>query len=394
MLSGADMPGSRRVCGLLVGAAIALLPLEMTGGALAQQMPAMPVTVANPVSRKITETIEFTGRFQAWPSVAITSRVTGYLDKSSFVEGSLVKQGDVLFAIDPRPFQAAVDQAAAQVKIAQTRIDLSKANLVRAEELKKTGNVTDATYQSNLQAFQEATASIDSANANLATAKLDLNFATISAPISGKISRQQVSSGNLVVANGTAPLATIVAVDPIYFYFDLDEASYLSYRRAAQGKAPATSPDAGLKVEIALSDEKTFSHQGIIDYFDPQVDTQTGTVTARAKVANADGFLTPGLFGRIRMTVGEPYDALVVPDVAVGQSAQGRYVIVVGADKIANIRPVELGPKLGTFRVVKKGLKPDDQVLVNGQMRARPGSEVIPQPTKLDVPEPLVPDSN
>jgi len=361
--------------------------------ALAQQMPAMPVTVANPVSRKIVETAEFTGRFQAWPSVNITSRVTGYLDKASFLEGSLVKQGDVLFSIDPRPFQAAVDQAAAQVKIAQTRIDLTKANLARAEELKKSGNVTDATYQSNLQAYQEAAASIDAANAALATAKLDLNYATIAAPISGKISRQLVSRGNLVAANGSQPLATIVAVDPMYFYFDFDEASYLSYRRADKGKADAAGVDPAAKVEIALSDEKTFSHQGTLDYLDPQVDAQTGTVTARAKIANPDGFLTSGLFGRIRIALGEPYEALVVPDVAVGQSSQGRYVTVI-VDKKATIRPVEIGPKIGTFRVIKNGLKPEDAVLINGQMRARPGSEVIPQPTKLDVPDPLLPDAN
>jgi RND family efflux transporter MFP subunit len=380
--------GLRWLSGIVLG-----LVVVGAGSAYAQQMPAMPVTVANPVSRKISETIEFTGRFQAWPSVAVTSRVTGYLDSSSFVEGSLVKQGDVLFKIDPRPFQAVVDQAAAQVKIAQTRIDLTKANLARAEELKKSGNVTDATYQSNLQAYQEATASIDSANATLATTKLDLSFATITAPISGKIGRQLVSRGNLVVANGAVPLTTIVAVDPIYFYFDFDEASYLAYRRAAKGKADPTSADAGTPAEIALSDEKGFTHHGTLDYLDPQVDTQTGTVTARAKIANADGFLTSGLFGRIRIGVGEPYDALVVPDVAVSQSAQGQYVIVI-VDKKATVRPVVAGPKFGTFRVIKSGLKPEDEVLINGQMRARPGSEVVPQPTKLDVPDPLLPDAN
>lgn len=384
----------RRRMGRLAAGVLALAALEGVGTALAQQMPAMPVTVANPVSRKITESIEFTGRFQAWPQVNITSRVTGYLDKSSFVEGSLVKEGDVLFSIDPRPFQAAVDQAAAQVKITQTRIDLTKANLARAEALRKTGNVTDATYQANLQAYQEAAASIDSANAALATAKLDLNYATIAAPISGRIARQLVSRGNLVVANSTSPLVSIVAVDPIYFYFDFDEASYLAYQRASKRKMDAGGTESALKAEIGLSDEKAFSHKGTLDYLAPQVDAQTGTVTARAKVANADGFLTSGLFGRIRITIGEPYEALVVPDVAVGQSAQGRYVIVVGTDKIANIRPVELGPKFGTFRVIKSGLKPEDQVLINGQMRARPGGEVVPQPTKLDVPETLVPDPN
>ena len=372
----------------------ALVAAGIVGPALAQNMPAMPVTVANPVARKITETVEFTGRFQAWPSVSITSRVTGYLDKVSFVEGSVVKQGDVLFSIDPRPFQAAVDQAAAQVKIAQTRIDLSKANLKRAEELRRTGNVTDAAYQTNLQAYQEALASIDAANAALATSRLDLSFATITSPITGRISRELVSRGNLVVANGATPLTTIVAVDPMYFYFNFDEASYLAYRRASGNSNEGNGADPAMKAKIALSDEKTFGHEGTLDFVDPQVDAQTGTVTARAKVSNADGFLTSGLFGRIRIQVGQPYDALVVPDVAVIQSAEGRMVIVVGPDKIAKFRPVQIGPKLGTFRVIKSGLKADDQVLINGQMRARPGAPVVPEPIKLDVPETLVPDPN
>jgi len=275
-------------------AALAGLAAMAPASLSAQQGP-MPVTVSKPVMRKVVETADFTGRFQAWPEVNVTSRVTGYLDTASFVEGGLVKEGDVLFTIDPRSLQAAVDQAKAQAKINQTKLDLASTNLKRAEELKRTGNVTDAVYQSNQQAFLEAQASIDAANAALASAKLDLEFSTIKAPIAGRIGRKLVSPGNLVVANGSSPLTTITAVDPILFYFDLDEASYLAFRRA--NPSAATSPKAPAKtVRIALSDEKKFSRDGTLDYLDTQVDMSTGTVTARAKVVNSDGFLAPGLF--------------------------------------------------------------------------------------------------
>lgn len=355
--------------------------------ALAQQGP-MPVTVAKPVKRTVNETADFTGRFQAWPSVNVTSRVTGYLDTASFVEGGLVKEGDVLFTIDPRSLKSALDQAEAQVKIAKTRLDLTRTNLKRAEELKRTGNVTDAVYQSNQQAFLEAQASIDSANAALDAAKLDLEFSTIKAPVAGRIGRKLVSPGNLVVANGASPLTTIIGVDPVFFYFDLDEASYLAFRRAnPSAKTDSKAPER--PVRIALSDEKTFSREGTLDYLDTQVDGSTGTVTVRARVANADGFLTPGLFGRVRLPVGEPYEGLVVPEVAVGRSGQGSYVIVIAQDGTVNLRPVEVGPKFGTFRVVKSGITADDQILTNGQMRARPGGKVVPQPQPFEVPEDL-----
>lgn len=378
---------------LLVSAALAAFALSVPQAAMAQQGGPMPVTVSKPVMRKVVETADFTGRFQAWPTVNVTSRVTGYLDSASFVEGGLVKQGDTLFTIDPRSLQSAVDQAQAQAKIAQTKLDLASTNFKRSEELKRSGNVTDAVYQSNQQAFFEAQASIDAANAAVASSKLDLEFSTIKAPIAGRIGRKLVSPGNLIVANGTNPLTTIVSVDPIFFYFDLDEASYLAFRRA--NPSAATDSKAPTKVSrIALSDEKTFSREGTLDYLDTQVDTSTGTVTARAKVTNADGFLTPGLFGRVRVPVGEPFDALVVPEVAVGRSAQGSYVMVVAADGTVNLRPVEPGPKFGSFRVIRSGLTAEDQVLVNGQMRARPGGKVVPQLAPLDVPQDLGADAS
>jgi RND family efflux transporter MFP subunit len=344
----------------------------------------LPVSVAKPVERKVTETAEFTGRFQAWPTVQVTSRVTGYLQNAPFEEGSMVKEGDVLFTIDPRPFQSAVAQAEAQLKANETKVELGRTTYQRAEELRKTGNTTDAAYQAAQQAFLEAEANVEQAKAALAAAQLDLEFSTIKAPISGKIGRKIVSPGNIVVANAATPLTTIVAIDPLLFYFDIDESSYLAYRR--QNPGPSSGEPNAM---IALPDETRFNRPATFDYLDPQVDTASGTVTARAVVPNKDGFLTPGLFGRVRIVTAPPYQALVVPDIAVGTSGRGNYVIAIGADDTAAIKPVVAGPKFGTFRVVKSGLTADDRIVVNGLMRAAPGAKVIPQPVDIKVPEDL-----
>jgi RND family efflux transporter MFP subunit len=372
-------------CRLMAGGLIVVAGAMLSGAvpAAAQQAAGpLPVSVAKPVARRVVETADFTGRFQAWPSVDVTSRVTGYLEKAPFTEGALVKEGDVLFQIDARPFKAAVDQSAAQVEVAKTKLDLAKTNLDRAEELKKSGNVTDAAYQAQQQAFLESQALVNAANANLANARLDLEFSTIKAPITGKIGRKLVSPGNIVVANATSPLASIVAVDPILFYFDVDEANYLAYQRAEGDKGAR-------EAAIALSDERDFPHKGTLDFVAPQVDAATGTVTARIVVPNKDGFLTSGLFGRVRMALTPPYEGLVLPDEAVGSSAMGNFVMAVAPDGTVGMKTVTAGPKFGSFRVVKSGLTPDDLVIVNGLMRARPGGKVIPQPVELKVPQDL-----
>jgi RND family efflux transporter MFP subunit len=350
----------------------------------------MPVTVATPVERSITETADFTGRFRPSAFVQITSSVTGYLQEARFTEGAFVKKGDTLLVIDPRPFQAAVDQATAQLKVAQTKLDLARTNLNRSQELRRTGNVTDATFQANQQAFFEGQATIDAAAAALASARLDLEFSIIKAPISGRISRKLVTEGNLVVANSTTPLTTIVATDPLYFYFDVDETSYLAYQRENGGADALRSlPEDMRAAAIALPDETSFKHPGLLDYVDPELDASTGSAGIRAVVQNADGALAPGLFGRIRIKMKRPYRALVVPDAAVGRSAQGTFVMTASADGTVGMKPVETGPKLGAFRVVRKGLEAADLVIVNGLMRARPGGKVIVEKTELKVPEDL-----
>lgn len=367
------------------GLTIAFLSLALGEAAFSQGAPpALPVSVAKPVQRRVIETADFTGRFQGSAQVQITSRVTGTIDSAPFKEGSLVKAGDILFVIDARPLQAAVDQTKAGVQGAQTRLDLTRANLTRAEELRRTGNITDAAFQSNQQAFLEAQANLSSAQAALQSATLNLEFSQIKAPISGRVGLKLVTSGNLVIANATTPLTTLVAVEPAYFYFDVDEATFLASKRAN-----AASQGERMDAQIALPDEKTFAHKGVLDFIAPQVDAATGTVTARAVVSNPDGFLAPGLFGRVRVAISPPYDAFVLPALAVGTSGQGHFVMIVNADGTAAPKPVEAGPTVGTLRVVRKGLTADDQVVINGLMRARPGSKVVPQPTTFEAPDDL-----
>jgi RND family efflux transporter MFP subunit len=373
----------------LVALAVMVAAMPASDVALGQGGP-MPVTVANPVERDITETADFTGRFRPSAFVQITSSVTGYLQEARFTEGAFVNKGDTLLVIDPRPFQAAVDQATAQLKVAQTKLDLARTNLNRSQELRRTGNVTDAIFQANQQAFLESQATIDAAAAALASARLDLEFSAIKAPISGRISRKLVTEGNLVVANSTTPLTTIVATDPLYFYFDIDETSYLAYQRENGGADGLRSLPGDMRAAfIALPDETSFTHPGLLDYVDPEIDASTGSAGMRAVVKNADGALAPGLFGRIRVKMKRPYQAFVVPDAAVGRSAQGTFVMISSADGTVGMKPVETGPKFGEFRVVRKGLEASDLVIINGLMRARPGGKVILQKTELKVPEDL-----
>lgn len=359
--------------------------------ALAQQGPpqALPVTVAKPVTRSVTETVEFTGRFQASATVQVVSRVSGFLEKAPFTEGGNVKAGDVLFVIDARPFEAAAAQAQAQLDAQQTRLDLAQSNYDRSRSLQRTGNITEASFQASQQAFLEAQASLASARAALSNAKLDLEFSTIRAPIDGRIGRKLITEGNLV-APGTqgqgSLLTTILSVDPVYFFFDIDETTYLNYRRLASA-GPAGTPQ--IPVSVALPDENEFRYRGIVNYVDAQVDAATGTVAVRAVLPNPEGRLTPGLFGRIRLPVGLPFDALVLPDAAVGASAAGSFVMTVNAEGVVAPKPVQAGPRLGAFRAIRSGLTAEDQVIVSGLMRARPGGKVLPQPTELTVPADL-----
>lgn len=391
LMSGDCVKGKMMKRSWVMGSLLFAVTLGHAVGASAQQGPpqALPVTVAKPVMRNVTETVEFTGRFQASATVQVVSRVSGFLEKAPFTEGGNVKAGDVLFVIDARPFEAAAAQAQAQLDAQQTRLDLAQANFDRSRSLQRTGNITDASFQASQQAFLEAQASLASARAALANAKLDLEFSTIRAPIDGRIGRKLITEGNLVAAGTQGQgslLTTILSVDPIYFFFDVDETTYLNYRRLA-GAGPAGAPQ--IPVSVGLPDETEFRYRGVVNYVDAQVDAATGTVAVRAVLANPDGRLTPGLFGRIRLPVGRPFDALVLPDAAVSTSAAGTFVMTVNAEGVVAPKPVQTGPRLGAFRAIRSGLTAEDQVIVSGLMRARPGGKVVPQPTELSVPPDL-----
>lgn len=350
-------------------------------GAVAQQAPmAPPVTVAKPVVRDIVEWDEFTGRFDAVGAVEIRARVGGYLESVQFKDGALVKEGDVLFIIDRRSFKAALDQAEATLVAGQTRFDLAKLELERAERLVKSGAGTEQALDQRRQQFLAMQADLTGAKAALEQSRLNYEYSEIRAPISGRISRKMVSEGNLVNAN-TTMLTTIMSVDPIDFYFDVDERSFLAYSRMA--RRGSTSESMGAGVFLATSDEKELKRKGTIDFLDNRLDAASGTMRLRAKVPNPDGFLTPGMFGRVAIQGSPSYKGILLPDEAIASDQTRR--IVYAVDKDGNVTPkvVRPGPRIDGYRVIREGLTGDETVVVDGLMRVRPGVKVTPKLTTL-----------
>ncbi|MFJ5487437.1 efflux RND transporter periplasmic adaptor subunit [Hansschlegelia beijingensis] len=365
---------------VIVGGASAASP------AMAQGAPGpSPVSVAKPIKREVTDKAEFTGRFEASGLVEVRAQVSGQLMEVLFRDGADVKKGEALFKIDPRPYQNALDQAQASVATARTRIDLTKADVDRAKDLLKTGNISDQVAQQRNQAYLEAQASLQSAQAALATAKLNLEWTDVRSPIDGRIGRKLVTEGNLISAGaGATLLATIVNVRPIYFYFDVDEQSFLRYVGYIRDNL-VNDANGGAPVSIALPGSDKFNIEGRIDFADNQLDQQTGTLRLRAIMPNQDASLVAGVFGQLRMQASEPFEALLVPDVAILSDQTRKIVMTVGPDNKVVPKVVELGQLDGELRIIRSGLSPDDRVIVDGLMRARPGSEVIPQtvdPTK------------
>ena len=341
-----------------------------------------PVTVANPTARRITEWDDYTGRFQATEYVEIRARVNGYLDSIHFTDGQIVKKGDLLFVIDPRPYQAAVDSDAAAVTQAQARQDLANREQVRAAALAKSQNGSVEALDKAVQEQRAAGGAVQAAQAALRRAQLDLEFTHVMAPVTGRIGRHQVSLGNLVSggeANSTL-LTTIVSLDPIYFYFDADQNAYLKYTRLNLSGQRRSSRDVANPVRLALNDEKDFPHQGHMDFVDNQIDLGTGTMRGRAIFDNPDLVFTPGMFGRIQLIGTPEHDALLLPDEAIGTDQARRFVYVVGDGNVATSREVVLGPIIDGLRVVRSGISASDRIIVNGLQRVRVGQPVTPQP--------------
>ena len=377
---------SIRLSALALGLAVAAPAFAQGAGG---PPPAPPVTVARPVVKEIQEQVSFTGRFDATQAVQVKARVAGYLQQVAFVDGSRVKKGDLLFQIDPRPYQAAFDQAAAAVTVSETTVTFATADLERATQLQKTGNITEQLFDQRRQAFQQAQAKLAGDRAALAAAKLNLDFTRVLAPIDGRLSRALVSEGTLVAANDTL-LTTVVATDPIDFYFDVDETTFLSFERTALAGGDKAAI-VGLEGVVGTTDEPEPKRKAVIDFFDNRVDQASGTMRLRAKVANADLFLTPGLFGKIRVPLGGPKKGVLVPDEAIASDQTRRIVWLVADDGSTSQRPVVPGPKIDGWRVIRSGLDGSETLAVNGIVRIRPGVKVTPQRVELPPTGPAIP---
>ncbi len=360
----------------------ALTLLGACGDGKKAQGPQGPaVTVAHPIQKEIVESDEFTGRLAAVESVEVRARVSGYLDKVAFKAGQMVKKDDPLFVIDPRPFRIAADQASAQLASAKVKAATADRDLERARALLAGKNVSEQAFDLRLQAKQTAEADVKVAQANYDNARLNLEFTEVRAPVSGRVSRELVSIGNLVTggATGSTLLTTIVSLDPIYFYFDADEASYLHYQRMAEEGTRPSSRDVPNPVTLGLMDEQGFPHQGHMDFVDNQFDPGTGTMRARAVFPNPTLILTPGQFARLSLPGSGKYLATLIPDEAVGSDQALRVVYVVGNDNKALARTVKLGPLVDGLRIVRSGLEPSDWIVVKGLQRVRAGATVSPQ---------------
>jgi RND family efflux transporter MFP subunit len=349
------------------------------GGPKQAAPPPPTVTVAKPAKQTVNDYDEYVGRFIAVDSVEIRARVSGYLEKVLFKDGQIVKQGELLFTIDRRPFEAALAQARANLAQARANLAFATSDLARASQLVRDRTITEQTFDQRTQAKSVAEASVAAQEAAVRQAELDIQFTELKAPVTGRIGDRRVSEGNLVTGGtggNTTLLATIVSIDPIRFEFTFDEASFLRYERlgnAGKDRGP------GIDVAVKLIDESNFAHPGKMDFVDNVIDRTSGTIRGRAALANANGVFTPGMFGRVRVPGSAPYEALLVPDTAIGSEQVRKFVLVVDNENVARTKYVTLGQLVGELRVIKEGVSADDRVIVNGLMRARPGQKVTPQ---------------
>jgi RND family efflux transporter MFP subunit len=345
------------------------------------------VVVAPPLVVRMSEWDEYPGRFEATDRVDVRARVDGYLDSIHFRDGAIVKPGDLLFVIDPRPYEAVLEGARADVIRAQTRVELATTDLTRGEALFAIRGISQEEFDRRAQARKEAEAALVAARADERVAALNVEFTRVRAPIGGRISENFVSVGNVISGGqaGSTVLTTIVAVDPIEFVFDASESDYLRYNRMNATGERRTSRDTPNPVRIRLLDEPNFEHAGRMDFVDNQVDPATGTIRARAIMPNPGGFLAPGQFGRLLLLGSGEFDAVLVPDSAILSDQSLRFVWVMGKDDIPERRVVTQGHLERGLRVVRSGLQRDDRVVINGMQRIRPGARVTPTGGRIEI---------
>lgn len=355
------------------------------GGAGAPPPP--EVTFANPVFQEIVEWDEYPGQFEAAEYVQIRAQVSGYLQSIHFKDGQMVKQGDLLYVIDKRPFQIDLESALAQREEAQAQLRLANRQMERWEKLLQGDVVPETDYDDRVEAVSSARAAVAAAEAAVHSAELNLDYTEIRAPISGRIGRHLVDIGNLVIGGSsseTTMMATIVSLDPIHFTFDVSEANFLAYQRAADKGTLQSMRDTQIDVTAKLEDEDDWTHKGKIYFINNEVDQTSGTIRLRATLDNPGYMITPGQFGRVRVPGSEPYKAILVPESAVMTDQSQKIVMTIEPDNTVGVRIIRLGPHYGNLRIVREGLKPDDRVIINGLMRVRPGMPVTPKPGQIE----------
>jgi RND family efflux transporter MFP subunit len=380
-----------RLAPLIVASGMSVLLASCGEDQKAAAPPPPVVTVAHPTRRTVIDMDEYVGRFVAVNSVEIRARVSGYLDEVHFTDGQMVKQGDLLFSIDKRPFQTSLDQARANLAQARANSAFAEADLARGAQLVRDKTITEQTFDQRTQAKRVADASVAAQEAATRQAALDLQFTELRAPVDGRIGDRRVSPGNLVTGGtggNTTLLAMIVSLDPIRFEFTFDEASYLRYERLSKAGQDMTSRDGSALVSLRLIDEPDYSHPGRMDFLDNVIERSSGTIRGRAVFANPNGVFAPGMFGRLRVPGSPSYQALLVPDAAIGTEQARKYLLVVDGENVVRQKYVTLGQVSDNLRVIKDGLAPEDRVIVNGLMRARPGQKVTPQEEGAPPPAP------
>lgn len=350
-----------------------------------QSAPPPPaVSVVQPVEREVVEWDEYIGRLESPETVEIKARVSGYLDKVHFKEGKEVRKGDLLFTIDPRPYQADYDRAEAERQRAESQAELARNDAERAQRLIATKAISEEDFDTRTRSHASALAALKAAQAAMESAKLNLEFTEVRSPIQGRTSRAIVTEGNLISGGvsgaGATLLTTVVSQDPLYCYVDVDERSILKYIQLRREGKRESALDQPIPVEMALAGESGYPHAGFTDFVDNKMDPTTGTLRCRGVFPNPERAIGPGFFARMRIPGSGKYPALLIPERAVGADQSLKFVYVVGAGQKVEFRPVKIGPMIEGLRVVKEGLKAGEQIIVEGLMRVRPGMLVEAKP--------------
>ncbi len=364
---------------LAAGAGYALLPSSPNAAHAQGQPAAAPVDVAPALGRTIVDWQRYSGRLEAIDRVDIRPLVPGTLTEVHFQDGALVKKGDVLFTIDPRPYVAEVDRATAQLAAAQARAAYTASDLARGQRLLGENAIAKRDFEEKQNAAREAAANLQAARAALESARLNLGYTCITAPVDGRVSRAEVTVGNVVNAGAqSVPLTTLVSVSRMYASFDVDEQTFLKYVN------PSRTTGTDVPVQLGLANEEGYSREGQVQYVDNRLDTTSGTIRVRAVFDNRDGSLVPGLYARVRLGGGAPRKAVLVDEKAIGTDQNKRYVLVLDDKNHAAYREVTLGANVGPLRVVEKGLEAGERIVVNGLQRVRPGAVVAPNVVSMD----------